>query len=77
MYLHVYGWIRNYSFIENDHKSQNSSCMVVLSTRAMPVVFGLNMETADTVIVFDSDWASHKWTSMPHRIGMNKEVRVF
>lgn len=54
-----------------------SSCMVVLSTRAMPVVFGLNMQTADTVIVFDSDGTTHKWTSMPHRIGMNKEVRVF
>lgn len=32
--------------------------MVVLSTRALPVVFGLNLQTTDIVIILDSDWNS-------------------
>ncbi|KAI6223354.1 hypothetical protein M3Y95_00881300 [Aphelenchoides besseyi] len=45
----------------------------VLSTRAGGL--GLNLQTADTVIIFDSDWDMQA-QDRAHRIGQTREVRV-
>lgn len=50
----------------------------LLSTRAGGL--GLNLQTADTVIIFDSDWNPHQdlqAQDRAHRIGQTKEVRVY
>uniref|UniRef100_A0AC34Q9Z6 Uncharacterized protein n=1 Tax=Panagrolaimus sp. JU765 TaxID=591449 RepID=A0AC34Q9Z6_9BILA len=50
----------------------------MLSTRAGGL--GLNLQTADTVIIYDSDWNPHQdmqAQDRAHRIGQKKEVRVF
>lgn len=50
----------------------------MLSTRAGGL--GLNLQTADTVIIFDSDWNPHQdlqAQDRAHRIGQTKEVRIF
>lgn len=50
----------------------------ILSTRAGGL--GLNLQTADTVILFDSDWNPQidlQAQDRAHRIGQTKEVRVF
>ena len=50
----------------------------LLSTRAGGL--GLNLQTADTVIIFDSDWNPHQdlqAQDRAHRIGQKNEVRVF
>nr|XP_043628386.1 probable ATP-dependent DNA helicase CHR12 [Erigeron canadensis] len=49
-----------------------------LSTRAGGL--GLNLQTADTVIIFDSDWnpqMDQQAEDRAHRIGQKKEVKVF
>ncbi|XP_021950482.1 ATP-dependent helicase brm isoform X2 [Folsomia candida] len=49
----------------------------ILSTRAGGL--GLNLQTADTVILFDSDWNPHQdlqAQDRAHRIGQRNEVRV-
>ncbi len=51
--------------------------MFILSTRAGGL--GLNLQTADTVIIFDSDWNPHQdlqAQDRAHRIGQKVEVRV-
>lgn len=50
----------------------------IISTRAGGL--GLNLQAADTVIIFDSDWNPSndlQAQSRAHRIGQTKEVRVF
>ena len=50
----------------------------ILSTRAGGL--GLNLQTADTVIIFDSDWNPQmdlQAQDRAHRIGSKSEVRVF
>ena len=50
----------------------------ILSTRAGGL--GLNLATADTVIIYDSDWnptADAQASDRAHRIGQRQEVRVF
>lgn len=50
----------------------------LLSTRAGGL--GLNLQTADTVIIYDSDWNPHQdlqAQDRAHRIGQKKEVRIF
>ncbi|OAG31879.1 ATP-dependent helicase STH1/SNF2 [Nematocida displodere] len=50
----------------------------LLSTRAGGL--GLNLQIADTVIIFDSDWNPHadqQAQDRAHRIGQTKEVRIF
>lgn len=49
----------------------------LLSTRAGGL--GLNLQTADTVVIFDSDWNPHQdlqAQDRAHRIGQRNEVRV-
>lgn len=50
----------------------------ILSTRAGGL--GLNLQTADTVIIFDSDWnpkIDEQAQDRAHRIGSQREVKVF
>ena len=50
----------------------------LLSTRAGGL--GLNLQTADTVVIFDSDWNPHadlQAQDRAHRIGQTREVRIF
>lgn len=50
----------------------------MLSTRAGGL--GLNLQAADTVILFDSDWNPHQdlqAQARAHRVGQRSEVRVF
>merc|ERR1711971_671221 len=64
---------------------QMTQCMTIiddyfiflLSTRAGGL--GLNLQTADTVVIFDSDWNPHQdlqAQDRAHRIGQKNEVRV-
>ena len=48
--------------------------------RASPACRGLNLQTADTVIIYDPDANpknEEQAIARAHRIGQNKEVRVF
>src|SRR6266566_4279460 len=58
--------------------AKNSEIMVfILSTRAGGL--GLNLQTADTVIIYDSDWNPHQdlqAQDRAHRIGQKNEVRI-
>lgn len=52
--------------------------LFLLSTRAGGL--GLNLQSADTVIIFDSDWNPHQdlqAQDRAHRIGQKNEVRIF
>jgi SNF2 family DNA or RNA helicase len=52
--------------------------MFLLSTRAGGL--GINLQTADTVVIYDSDWnpqADLQAMDRAHRIGQKKEVKVF
>lgn len=56
---------------------QSDYFVFILSTRAGGL--GLNLQTADTVIIFDSDWNPHQdlqAQDRAHRIGQKNEVRV-
>lgn len=84
---------RNYPYLRLDGgtKSDDRSALLhtfnqpdspyfvfLLSTRAGGL--GLNLQTADTVIIFDSDWNPHQdlqAQDRAHRIGQTKEVRIF
>ncbi|CAK5084850.1 unnamed protein product [Meloidogyne enterolobii] len=50
----------------------------MLSTRAGGL--GLNLQSADTVILFDSDWNPHQdmqAQDRAHRIGQTREVNIY
>ncbi|CAF0758335.1 unnamed protein product [Rotaria sordida] len=90
--LEYYFAYRNYSYIRLDGTTKaddrcellknfnddNVDCFIfLLSTRAGGV--GLNLQKADTVILFDSDWNPHQdqqAQDRAHRIGQKNEVRV-
>jgi len=59
------------------NKDDSDYFIFILSTRAGGL--GLNLQTADTVIIFDSDWNPHQdlqAQDRAHRIGQKNEVRV-
>merc|ERR1711865_342161 len=60
----------------NDDKSDKS--VFLLSTRAGGV--GINLASADTAIIFDSDWNPHmdnQAQDRAHRIGQKNDVFVY
>ena len=61
-----------------DFNAENSEYFCfLLSTRAGGL--GLNLQTADTVIIFDTDWNPHQdlqAQDRAHRIGQKNEVRI-
>ncbi|XP_022650528.1 probable global transcription activator SNF2L2 [Varroa jacobsoni] len=79
-----------YLRLDGTTKSEDRGCLLakfndpqspyfifLLSTRAGGL--GLNLQTADTVIIFDSDWNPHQdlqAQDRAHRIGQKNEVRV-
>ena len=83
---------RNYPYLRLDHftmpedrekrlkqfnEKDSEYFIFLLSTRAGR--FGLNLQTADTVIIFDSDWSPPQdllARDRAHRIGQKNEVRV-
>lgn len=66
------------SLVEQFNAPDSPYFMFLLSTRAGGL--GLNLQTADTVILFDIDWNpqnDQQAEDRAHRIGQKKEVRVF
>ena len=63
----------------NAYNAPNSTkFLFMLSTRAGGL--GINLATADTVIIYDSDWNPQvdlQAMNRAHRIGQTKTVRVF
>mmetsp|Transcript_11515 Transcript_11515/g.9954 ORF Transcript_11515/g.9954 Transcript_11515/m.9954 type:complete len:126 (+) Transcript_11515:2253-2630(+) len=60
------------------NKENSEYDIFLLSTRAGGL--GLNLQTADTVILFDSDWNPQmdlQAQDRAHRIGAKNEVRVY
>lgn len=88
-FLHYRGY--NYLRLDGSTKADDRSQLLsvfnaadspyfvfLLSTRAGGL--GLNLQTADTVVIFDSDWNPHQdlqAQDRAHRIGQTKEVRIF
>jgi ATP-dependent helicase STH1/SNF2 len=59
------------------NSNEDPPFIFLLSTRAGGL--GLNLQTADTVIIYDSDWNPHQdlqAQDRAHRIGQKKEVRI-
>lgn len=59
------------------NKKESEIFVFLLSTRAGGL--GLNLQTADTVIIFDTDWNPHQdlqAQDRAHRIGQKNEVRI-
>uniref|UniRef100_A0AC35THP9 SNF2-family ATP dependent chromatin remodeling factor snf21 n=1 Tax=Rhabditophanes sp. KR3021 TaxID=114890 RepID=A0AC35THP9_9BILA len=63
--------------IKHFNAEDSEHFIFVLSTRAGGI--GLNLQTADTVIIFDSDWNPHQdlqAQDRAHRLGQKNEVKV-
>eukprot|EP00388_Colpodella_angusta_P004909 GDKJ01015639.1.p1 GENE.GDKJ01015639.1~~GDKJ01015639.1.p1 ORF type:complete len:1479 (-),score=376.60 GDKJ01015639.1:106-4311(-) len=59
------------------HNPEGKSKLFLISTRAGGT--GLNLQTADTVIIFDSDWNPQQdlqAMARAHRVGQKREVRI-
>ncbi|KAL9547030.1 hypothetical protein MBANPS3_006372 [Mucor bainieri] len=66
------------SLLHHFNAPESPYFVFLLSTRAGGL--GLNLQTADTVILFDSDWNPHQdlqAQDRAHRIGQTKQVRIF
>jgi len=64
--------------VDHFNAPDSNDFVFLLSTRAGGL--GINLATADTVIIFDSDWNPQndlQAESRAHRIGQTKDVRVF
>jgi len=64
--------------VDHFNAPDSKDFVFLLSTRAGGL--GINLATADTVIIFDSDWNPQndlQAESRAHRIGQTKDVRVF
>ena len=64
--------------IDRFNSDPASFCCFLLSTRAGGL--GINLATADTVIIFDSDWNPHndlQAQARAHRLGQQKAVMVY
>ncbi|KAI6028981.1 SNF2 family N-terminal domain-containing protein, partial [Pisolithus marmoratus] len=65
------------AFVHQFNAENSDIHVFILSTRAGGL--GLNLQTADTVIIFDSDWNPHadlQAQDRAHRIGQTKAVRI-
>ncbi|KAF7310438.1 hypothetical protein HMN09_00585900 [Mycena chlorophos] len=65
------------NFVQLFNASDSEFKVFILSTRAGGL--GLNLQTADTVIIFDSDWNPHadlQAQDRAHRIGQTKAVLI-
>jgi SWI/SNF-related matrix-associated actin-dependent regulator of chromatin subfamily A member 5 len=64
--------------MDNFNRPKSEKFCFLLSTRAGGL--GINLQTADTVILYDSDWNPQvdlQAMDRAHRIGQTREVRVF
>ncbi|CAN0374102.1 unnamed protein product, partial [Discosporangium mesarthrocarpum] len=64
--------------VERFNRPQFRRFVMLLSTRAGGL--GLNLTSADTVIIYDSDWNPHndlQAQARAHRIGQTKAVMVY
>lgn len=64
--------------IDEFNRPGSTMCVLLLSTRAGGL--GINLATADTVIIYDSDWNPHndaQALSRAHRIGQKNKVMVY
>jgi len=69
---------RQIDAFNGEGQATNEHFIFLLSTRAGGL--GINLASADTVILFDSDWNPHQDSQAmdrAHRIGQNKPVLVF
>ena len=68
----------NISFFYRFNKPNAEQFVFLLSTRAGGL--GINLATADTVIIYDSDWNPHndiQAFSRAHRIGQQNKVMIY
>lgn len=64
--------------IDRFNSGNSESFLFLLSTRAGGL--GINLATADTIIIYDSDWNPHndiQAFSRAHRIGQRKKVMIY
>ncbi|KAK5643876.1 hypothetical protein RI129_007721 [Pyrocoelia pectoralis] len=76
--LEDYCILRQYHQINEYNEDNSIKFIFMLSTRAGGL--GINLATADIVIIYDSDWNPQvdlQAMDRAHRIGQTKEVRVF
>ncbi|KAH9254424.1 hypothetical protein BASA81_007537 [Batrachochytrium salamandrivorans] len=71
-------YLERRELMKNFNDPQGEAFLFLLSTRAGGV--GINLASADTVIIFDSDWNPHQDSQAQdraHRIGQTKPVAVY
>ena len=72
------GSIERQARIDRFNTQPEAYCCFLLSTRAGGL--GINLATADTVIIFDSDWNPHndlQAQARAHRLGQQRAVMVY
>ena len=77
-YLFNFNSFRLKMFLNHFAEPTSDTHAFLLSTRAGGL--GINLATADTVFIYDSDWNPHndiQAFSRAHRIGQRNKVRVF